>query len=936
VFGLDYNKTLNLPKTAFPMRANLPQKEPEILDFWKENQIWQKVLRKNKGKQKFILHDGPPYANGDIHLGTTLNKILKDMINKYKAMVGFDVPFVPGWDTHGLPIEQQVLKSLKIKREEIDVLAFRQACREYALKYVEVQKRQFKRLGVAGDWENPYLTLAKEYEAEQIDLFGQMAQKGYIYRGFKPVYWCTSCKTALAEAETEYKDKSSFSIYVRFKIIEDKGLLPAGDNYGVIWTTTPWTLPANVAISAHPDFFYLLLATSKGNLLLAEDLADQALEEMELVKEKVLGRFKGKDLEGILFQHPFAERKVPLILGGHVTLEQGTGLVHTAPGHGLEDYEVGMRYKLPVLSPLDDHGHFTEEAGKYAGLFYEKANIEIVNDLEKSGALLKSATLQHQFPHCWRCKTPLIFRATKQWFVSIEGFRKEALAAIEEVNWVPSWGEERIRNMIAERSDWCISRQRSWGVPIPIFYCISCGETLITPETIAYVKKLFYENGSDVWFKSEAKDLLPAGTKCPHCGGENFEKENDIMDVWFDSGSSHAAVLRTREELAWPADLYLEGSDQFRGWFNSSLSTSVAVFGRAPYQQVLCHGYVVDEKGRKMSKSLGNGIDPLEVIEELGADVLRLWVASADYTKDIAASKKILRQMSDAYRKIRNTLRFMLGNLYDFDPSQDLVAKDEMLEVDLWAMHTLMDITSQVTSAFEKYEFHSAFHLLYNYCVVDLSARYLDIIKDRLYTELKTGKKRRAAQSVLYYQLDFLVRMLSPILAFTAEEVWQSMPTSFNRPPSVELSSWPEINEGYLDERLGAKYEKIFELKEEVARVWEEAKNKGIITNPLNSKVSLYLDQKWQKEVEGTDLAMLFIVSEVTVAPLLTAPLEAKEALEISGVKITVTPADGKKCVRCWLSSPTVGENPKHPDLCQRCASVVEEILDADLLPREG
>lgn len=613
---MDYSKTLNLPKTDFPMRANLPQREPEILKFWEQNRLYEAVQEANRGKPKFILHDGPPYANGDIHLGHTLNKILKDIIVKYRSMSGYDAPYVPGWDTHGLPIEQQAIKSLGLNRHQVDVLEFRRHCKEYALKYVDIQREQFKRLGVRGDWEHPYLTLDPEYEAVEIGVFGEMAKKGYIYKGRKPVYWCTDCETALAEAEVEYEEKRSPSIYVKFPVIDARGLFETENSYVVIWTTTPWTLPANVAIALHPKEHYVLVQVHAEKILLAEELLNEVLELLNVEDYQIIARFQGADLEGVICRNPLMDRPSLVVLGEHVTMEQGTGCVHTAPGHGLEDFEIGQRYGLPVLSPVDDQGRFTVEAGQFEGLFVEDANKEIIKELDKRGVLLHFSFINHQYPHCWRCKHPLIFRATEQWFASIDGFRQEALAAIRQVKWIPAWGEERIYNMVAERSDWCISRQRTWGVPIPIFYCNECGKEIINDVTIKHVQELFRQYGSDVWFAREAAELVPPGLTCPECGSRDFRKETDIMDVWFDSGSSHAAVLETRPELSWPADLYLEGSDQHRGWFNSSLCTSVATRGQAPYRAVLTHGFLVDEEGRKMSKSLGNGIDPADVIKD--------------------------------------------------------------------------------------------------------------------------------------------------------------------------------------------------------------------------------------------------------------------------------------------------------------------------------
>ncbi|MBC7076101.1 MAG: isoleucine--tRNA ligase, partial [Syntrophomonadaceae bacterium] len=674
-----YDGTLNLPRTDFPMRANLPRREPEILKFWEQNRIYEKVQEKNAGKPLFILHDGPPYANGDIHLGHTLNKVLKDIIVKHASMAGYNAPYVPGWDTHGLPIEQQAIKSLGIDRHKTDVIEFRKHCRDYALKYVDIQREQFKRLGVRGDWDNPYITLNPEFEAVQIKVFGEMARKGYIYKGLKPVYWCGSCETALAEAEVEYGDKGSPSIYVKFPVKDGKGVVPE-DAFVIIWTTTPWTLPANTGIALHPDFYYILVEAAGEKYVIAKGMQEKVAQELGWEEYGILKEFKGEELERAVCRHPFFERDSLVVLGCHVTLEAGTGCVHTAPGHGEEDFDMSKKYGLEVISPVDNSGKFTSEAGKFSGLYVHDANGYIIEELDHRGMLLKASEYRHQYPYCWRCKNPIIYRATEQWFASIDNFRQAALDAIDRVKWIPSWGRDRIYNMVRDRSDWCISRQRTWGVPIPIFYCELCGESIVTNETIDRVSSLFAEYGSDVWFVKEAKDLLPEGFKCPNCGGDEFRKESDTMDVWFDSGSSHMAVLETRVDLRWPADMYLEGSDQHRGWFNSSLSTAVAVKGDAPYKSVLTHGFVVDEQGRKMSKSLGNVVDPLAMIEEMGADILRLWVSSADYRADVAVSANIIRQAAEAYRKIRNTCRFILGNLFDFDPNRDKVEYSELSE----------------------------------------------------------------------------------------------------------------------------------------------------------------------------------------------------------------------------------------------------------------
>ena len=683
---IDYGKTLNLPKTDFPMRGNLPQKEPEILKFWEENDIYHLVEKENEGKPKFILHDGPPYANGDIHLGHTLNKILKDIIVKQKSQVGFDAPYVPGWDTHGLPIELRAIKDMGLNENTEDKVAFRKRCADYALKYVNLQQEEFKRLGVRADWEHRYVTLDPKFEAEQIKVFGEMAKKGYIYKGVKPVHWCPSCGTALAEAEIEYAELRSPSVYVKFPVIDSKGLFDTANTYFVIWTTTPWTLPANVAISLHPDFTYIIAQFGDEKYIMAKDMMAMICEETGLPTDyKIVAEFKGSDLEYCRCKHPFMERESLVINGDHVTLDAGTGCVHTAPGHGDVDFVVGQRYKLPILSPMDDKGCLTSDAGIFAGLSADDANKAICQWLDENKYLIKLKFIKHQYPHCWRCKNPTLFRSTAQWFASIDGFRQNALDEINRVKFIPSWGHDRIYNMIADRGDWCISRQRTWGVPIPIFYCEECGAEIVNDQTIEHISNLFREHGSDIWFAKDAMELIPDGLTCPKCGGKHFRKETDIMDVWFDSGSSHYAVLNNWPNLRWPADLYLEGSDQHRGWFNSSLCTSVAMFGRAPYDQVLTHGFIVDEQGRKMSKSLGNGVDPLEVIKTRGADILRLWVASSDYRNDIAVSENIMKQVSEAYRKIRNTFRYLLGSIYDFDVTKDRVQLKDMKELDRWA-----------------------------------------------------------------------------------------------------------------------------------------------------------------------------------------------------------------------------------------------------------
>lgn len=947
----EYSATLNLPRTDFPMRANLPQREPEIQKFWKERQIYQKVQAQAKamGLPKFILHDGPPYANGHIHIGHALNKTLKDMVVKYWAFRGHFTPYVHGWDTHGLPIEQQVIKDLGLNRHAVSPVEFRRKCRDYALKFAAIQMEEFKRLGVWGNWEESYYTLLPEYEARQITVFGEMAGKGYIYKGLKPVYWCISCETALAEAEIEYADHKSGSLYVKFEVKDAKGKLktdPARTSF-IIWTTTAWTLPANLAIAVHPDFEYAVVQVDAGYFVVAKELVDRLAHELGWREHGVAQTIPGRELEGIVCKHPFVDRESAVILGEHVTMDQGTGCVHTAPGHGQEDFEVGMKYGLPILSPVNDQGRFTEEAGKYAGLTLDEGGKAVVQDLEASGHLLKYGSIQHSYPHCWRCKHPVIFRATEQWFASVDGFRDAALEAVRQVKWYPAWGEERISNMIADRHDWCISRQRVWGVPIPIFYCTNCGEHLINDETIAAVRDLFGRKGSDAWFELEAGEILPKGTKCPKCGNDTFRKESDIMDVWFDSGSSHAAVLEEWDDLAWPADLYLEGSDQHRGWFQSSLLTAVATRGRAPYRAVLTHGYTVDAEGHKMSKSVGNVVAPEKVIKEFGADVIRLWVTSADYTDDVRISDGILKQMSEVYRRIRNTFRFILGNLSDFDPAADSVPYNELLEIDKWALMRLEKLVEKVARGFEDYQFHVFYHAVHNFCAVDLSAFYLDVLKDRLYASGAKSRERRAAQTALYEILHVLVRMISPVLVHTAEEVWRYLPEKDRdgvKKESVQLAFWPEVRRDYLDEGLEERWNRLLDLRGEVAKALELARTEKLIGNSLEAEVELFLSKETPEETAGLierfrkDLPMLFIVSGVRVhAPgeLVSGggPARGDESVPeegkawrsetIPGLTVLVNRAPGVKCERCWNYSTEAGRDAAHPNLCPRCTEVV-------------
>ncbi len=931
-----YAQTLNLPRTAFPMKANLPRREPEIQAHWDAIDLYRLVSEARRGRPRFVLHDGPPYANGGIHIGTALNKVLKDIVVKYKAMAGYDAPYVPGWDTHGLPIEHAAVKQMGIDWRQADPVELRRRCRDYALHYVAVQKRQFRRLGVRGDWDRPYLTLEPEYEARQIEVFGEMARQGIIYRGLKPVYWCAECETALAEAEVEYHERRSPSIYVKFAVTGGRGKLPEAGTYVVIWTTTPWTLPANLGIALHPDLEYELISTDAGNLVVAAALADRALSAMDLERGRVLGTFHGRELEGVVCRHPFFERDSVVVLGEHVTLEHGTGCVHTSPGHGHEDFEVGQRYGLGVIQPLDDQGRFTAEGGPFAGLRYDEANPAITRHLEQSGALLGLDYVTHEYPHCWRCKSPVVFRATRQWFASIDGFRQQALAAIDAVTWIPAWGRDRITSMVADRGDWCISRQRVWGVPIPIFYCEGCGEVVVNEATLRAVRDLFSREGSNAWFARPAHEILPPGFSCPHCGRSGpdaFRKESDTMDVWFDSGSSHAAVLETRPELAWPADLYLEGSDQHRGWFQSSLLTSVATRGAAPYRAVLTHGFVVDGEGRKMSKSLGNVIEPERVIEEYGADILRLWVTSADYRADVRVSNEILKQLAEVYRKIRNTCRFLLGNLYDFHPERDAVEPRDLLEIDRWALARLDRLVERVARATERYEFHVLHHAVQQFCAVDMSAIYLDILKDRLYAEAAGSVLRRSAQTAMYRVVETLARLLAPVLSHTADEVWQHLPAPQSHPPSAQLADWPAPG-GWADHELEGRWERLLAVRDEVYRVLERARTDRLLGDFRDARVELLVRPEAAPpglvellERYRSELATVFIVSEVAQVRWDGGqwPEAAEPAADLPGLAIVVEPARTPRCERCWLHHPDVGNDPAHPDLCPRCSRVVAE-----------
>ncbi len=929
---MDYNKTLNLLQTEFPMRAGLPMREPEMLKNWELQDFYGELMKKNEGKPLWVLHDGPPYANGDIHIGTALNKIIKDMIVRYRNMSGWYSPFVPGFDTHGLPIELKARAKVGAeKAATMSPVEIRDICREFASMYVQTQTDQFKRLGVLGEWDDPYLTFANEFEARQIEVFGDMAVKGYIYKGLKPVYWCADCQTALAEAEIEYGEDPCYSIYVKFAVTDDKGVFAAkgvdpSKVRFVIWTTTTWTLPANVAICLGPDFTYQLIKAGDEYYVMADALSAAAMAQAGITDYEVVAEFKGAELEYITVQHPFLDRRSLVIIGDHVTLESGTGCVHTAPGHGVEDFEVCKKYpEIPVIVPVDNQGMMTEEAGAIcAGMKTDDANKAIAVELEKNGSLFAMQKIIHQYPHCWRCKKPVLFRATDQWFCSVDSFKKETLEQIADIKWMPGWGENRIASMVSDRADWCISRQRLWGVPIPVFYCEDCGKPVIDREFIQAVSDLFRKEGSNAWYTHTAAEILPEGATCPHCGGHEFRKEKDIMDVWFDSGSSHAAVLKERPYLKWPADMYMEGGDQYRGWFQSSLLTAVACTGEAPYRSVLTHGWVVDGEGKAMHKSAGNAISPSEVIDQYGADILRLWVASLDYTVDAHLSKDILKQLSESYRKIRNTARFILGNIHDFDPNADAVADEDLLEIDRWALMRLTQLNEQVTAAYESYAFHDALHKMHNFCVVDMSNFYLDVLKDRLYVEKADGVSRRAAQTTIYRILNALTRMLAPILAFTAEEIWGFLPHTeeddaravvFNELPRVEAMT--AVDDGFM-----ARWDRIHAIREDVQKALELARASKLIGKSLDAKVTLFAQGETAEFLADVQamLPEVFIVSKVE----LNTEGNGDFSGELEGLSVTVAHADGEKCCRCWSYTDTVGSDAEHPELCARCAAILK------------
>ena len=924
----DYKNSLNLPATDFPMRANLPQREPVTQEKWMSEDIYGKMVERNTGKEDYVLHDGPPFSNGNIHMGTALNKILKDFINKYKSMSGYRVSYVPGWDNHGMPIESAIIKKSKLDRKRMSAAEFRSACHAFAEDFVQLQMTSFKRLGVLGDWNNPYRTMDPAFEAEEVKVFGEMYKKGYIYKGLKPVYWCPHDETALAEAEIEYKDDTCTSIFVKFRVKDDKGLLDGicdkNNTYFVIWTTTTWTLPGNMAIALHPRETYAVVKAGNENYIVAEALAGKVMAAGNIEDYEIIATFKGGDFEYATAYHPFLERDSMLVTAEYVTMDSGTGCVHTAPGFGVDDYYTGMRYGIRICVPVDDRGYQTEEAGKYAGMFYSESNKAILADMAESGALFASQEMVHQYPHCWRCKHPIIFRATPQWFCSVESFREEALKAAAQVNWMPAWGGDRMASMIRERADWCISRQRQWGLPIPVFYCSDCGKPICDEATINKISEVFGEKGSNAWFTDEAEALLPEGYVCPHCGGKHFTKETDTLDGWFDSGSTHYASLKKSGEK-WPSDLYLEGADQYRGWFQSSLLTAVGALGSgAPFKTVLTHGWVVDGEGKAMHKSLGNTIVPEEIVSKYGADIVRLWVASSDYRVDVRVSDNIFKQLSETYRKIRNTSRIILANLSDFDPDKDMVAIDELYDIDKWALSRLNDLAATIRKAYDTYEFHLVYHGVNNFCTNDLSKLYIDITKDRAYVEKKDSLARRSAQTAMYLIISGMTRLIAPMLSFTAEEIWQAMPHSSDEiKESVFLNDMPIYDEKLSFGGLAESWNKLFELRDDVMKALELARASKLIGKSLDAKITIYTNNEEQLALLDSfkdELATVFIVSSANVVKGEAA--DGAFAETVSGISVLVEKADGCKCDRCWSYS-TKGEQTEDGFICERCKNIL-------------
>jgi isoleucyl-tRNA synthetase len=966
---LDLKKTINLPKTRFAQKANLPQSEPARLKKWADMDLYQQIRRVRAGAEKFILHDGPPYANADIHLGTALNKNLKDFVVKSRTMLGYDAPYVPGYDCHGLPIELHVERKLGAKKANMPPLSIRRACREFAANALQRQTRDFQRLGIFGEWDNPYMTMSDHYEAETARLFARFVERGFVYKGARPVYWCIHDQTALAEAEVEYREHNSPSVYVKFSLSSDPAQIDpalAGRKvFVLIWTTTPWTLPANLGIAVHPDYDYVAFESGDEVYIVAAELLEAVAAKCSLAEPKILARFRGSKLDRLECRHPWIDRPSLLMVGEHVTLggeadaeteldvsearekkvtgKAGTGCVHTAPGHGHDDFVIGKKYGLEIYCPVDNSGIFTPEVEHFAGLSVFEANPKIVDFMQDRGVLLFTENYDHRYPHCWRCKNPVIFRATPQWFIAMDrsaessvkdnnssdekgsnnaSLRAMALGELERVRWIPAWGEVRMRNMFAGRPDWCVSRQRVWGVPIPAFYCQSCHEVVAEPAVIRHVADIFEKESADAWYTREALDLLPAGFVCRSCGANEFTKETDILDVWFDSGSSSIAVLEHRENLRWPADVYLEGPDQYRGWFNSSLMVGLAVHDRAPYKTILTHGWTLDAQAQEMHKSTGNAVSPNDVIKDSGADILRLWCTYANYQEDVRCSPEILDRVADGYRKLRNTARYALGNLDGFDPQRDAVADEDMLELDRWALGELDAVVARVRAAYEAYEFHTVYHTLYDFCTVTLSARYFDILKDRLYTFAPRNPARRSAQTALYRIVDALSRMLATILVFTADEIWESLPANDSRAASVHLTELPRAS-GQRDEALASRWERLFALRERVLAKLEEARNAKLIGSSLEAAVVIRpkLEDEETFNYFRDQLRYVFIVSEVRLAQ----PGELEGGAPVL-TQIAIERAPGRKCERCWNYSTHVGESARYPTVCERCVKALEEI----------
>ncbi|MBE6548206.1 MAG: isoleucine--tRNA ligase [Ruminococcaceae bacterium] len=932
----DYTSSLNLPKTEFSMKANLPTREPETLAYWNEIDLYNSMVKEREGKETFTFHDGPPFSNGNIHMGHALNKILKDFINKYKAMSGYKIAYVPGWDNHGMPIESAIIKKNKLDRKKMSISEFRSACENFAQGFIDTQMEQFKRLGLVADWENPYCTMSPDFEAAEVEVFGEMYKRGYIYKGLKPVYWCPKDETALAEAEIEYATDKCTSIYVKFRVNDDKGLLDGIcdklNTYFVIWTTTTWTLPGNLAIALNPVETYVVAKAESGECyVVAEALCEKTMKAGGVENYEILARFAGKELEFVKTQHPFLDRESVVVNADYVTMESGTGCVHTAPGFGADDYQTCRRYNIDIIVPVDDRGYQTEEAGKYAGMYYAASNDAILADMKESGALFASEEMEHEYPHCWRCKSPIIFRATPQWFCSVEAFKDEAAASCKGLTWLPAWGEERMIQMIRERADWCISRQRHWGLPIPVFYCDECKSPVCNDETIAVVSKLFGEKGSNAWFDMDASEILPDGFTCPCCGKKaTFSKETNTLDGWFDSGSSHYAVLQKKDGREWPADIYLEGGDQYRGWFQASLLTAVGASGKpvAPFKAVLTHGWVVDGEGKAMHKSLGNSISPDDSIKKYGAELVRLWAASSDYHVDVRCSDNIFKQLSETYRKIRNTARIMMANLGDFNPDTDMVAFEDMLEIDRWIVAETNELVKLCLEGYDTYEFHVVYHAINKFCTIELSKLYVDITKDRLYVEKADSAARRSGQSALYTVLSSLVRLLAPLTSFTAEEIWKHMPhTSSDKKVSVFLNDMPAYNEAMAQDtaELRARWEQMLAYRDDVMKALEIARANKMIGKALDAKVTVYTNDNAIYEsinAFGDQLATVYTTSGATVT-MGDSPAEAFSETQ-SGISVLVEPADGCKCGRCWAYSQKGIDDGEGGFLCERCKNILE------------